>query len=158
MYYTFLNTPVGEILLTKKQNILHTICFPKKNKQFILDSLWEKNNDEFSREIKEIIDYFSGRLKKFSKIPLPKGTDFQQKIWKALLDIPYGATMSYQEIAKAAGSPKGARAAGNALNINPIPIIIPCHRVIGKNGSLTGFGGGLNVKKYLLDLEQKFSK
>jgi methylated-DNA-[protein]-cysteine S-methyltransferase len=158
IYYTFMETPVGKLLLTKKQKILQTISFPKKNKQQTIDSSWIENKDKFSMEIKEISDYFAGKLKKFSKITLPKGTDFQQQIWQALLDMPYGSTMSYQEIAEAAGSPKGARAAGNALNINPIPIIIPCHRVIGKNGSLTGFGGGIPTKQYLLELEQKFSK
>ena len=158
IYYAHINTPVGKILLTKKQDILHTISFPKKAGQLIPDSSWEEDKNKFSREIQEISDYFSGKLKTFSNIPLPKGTDFQQRIWKALLDIPYGSTKSYQEIATAAGSPKGARAAGNALNINPLPIIIPCHRVIGANGSLTGFGGGLPTKKYLLELEQKFSK
>ena len=158
MYFIIINTPVGKLLLTKKYDILYTICFSKKDKPFTPDISWQEDREKFSKEIKEISDYFSGKLKKFSTVTLPKGTAFQQKIWKALLDIPYGYTMSYQEIATAAGSPKGARAAGNALNINPIPIIIPCHRVIGTDGSLTGFGGGLPTKKYLLELEQKYSK
>ncbi len=157
-YFTFIDTPVGKLLLTKKQDNIHTISFTKKDKPFTPDISWKEDKNKFSKEIKEIADYFSGKLKEFFSFPIPEGTDFQQKIWKALLDIPYGSTMSYQEIATAAGSPKGARAAGNALNINPLPIIIPCHRVIGKNGSLTGFGGGLPIKKYLLELEQKFSK
>ena len=153
-----MDTPVGKLFLTKKLDILYTISFTKEDKPFAPDASWQEDKDKFSKEINEISDYFAGKLKNFSKISLPKGTEFQQKIWQALIDIPYGSTMSYQEIAAAAGSPKGARAAGNALNINPIPIIIPCHRVIGKNGSLTGFGGGLPTKKYLLELEQKFSK
>ena len=153
-----MDTPVGKLFLTKKRDILHTISFTKKDKPFAPDTSWQENKNKFSKEINEISDYFAGKLKNFSKISLPKGTKFQQKIWQALMDIPYGSTMSYQGIAAAAGSPKGARAAGNALNINPIPIIIPCHRVIGKNSSLTGFGGGLPTKKYLLELEQKFSK
>ena len=157
IYFSIIDTPVGEMLAVKKQGVLYKVSFPKKNKHHIPDNLWEEDATKFSKEIQEISDYFSGKVKEFSNPPLPKGTDFQQKIWKALLDIPYGSTITYQDIAIAAGSPKACRAAGNALNINPLPLIIPCHRVIGKDGSLTGFGGGLPIKKYLLELEQKFS-
>ena len=157
IYFTKIDTPVGKLLAVKKQGILIKLSFPKKDHNQISDPLWKEDKAKFSKEIQEISDYFSGQLKAFSNIPLPKGTDFQQKIWKALLDIPYGTTISYQDIAIAADSPKACRAAGNALNINPLPIIIPCHRVIGKDGSLTGFGSGLPIKKYLLELEQKYS-
>ena len=103
--------------------------------------------------IQQLDDYFSGKLQAFS-LPLdPHGTTFQQRVWEQLTLIPYGETISYSELAQRAGSPRGARAAGMACHNNPIPIVIPCHRVIGKNGSLTGFGGGLNLKEKLIDLE-----
>ena len=158
IYFFIMDTPVGDLLLIKKDKILHTISFSNETKKIRIDPTWKRDKNKFTKETKEIKDYFSGKLKNFPDIPLPQGTDFQQKIWKALLDIPYGSTISYQDIAVAAGSPKACRAAGNALNTNPLPILIPCHRVIGKNGSLTGFGGGLSTKKYLLELEQKFSE
>ena len=103
--------------------------------------------------IRQLDDYFGGKLQTFS-LPLnPCGTAFQQRVWEQLTLIPYGETISYSELALRSGSPRGARAAGMACHNNPIPIVIPCHRVIGKNGSLTGFGGGLNLKEKLIDLE-----
>lgn len=103
---------------------------------------------------KQLNEYFAGTRK---KIELPihlQGTKFQQKVWKALQQIPYGETRSYGEIAASIGNPKASRAIGGANNKNPIMIIVPCHRVIGADGSLVGFGGGLPAKKYLLDLEK----
>ncbi|MBS0384109.1 MAG: methylated-DNA--[protein]-cysteine S-methyltransferase [Proteobacteria bacterium] len=103
---------------------------------------------------KELDAYFAGRLKEF-KVPVrPQGTPFQEAAWKALTKIPYGATRSYGEQARAIGKPKAVRAIGAANGRNPIPIIIPCHRVIGADGSLTGFGGGMETKRFLLELEQ----
>ncbi|MDR1476532.1 MAG: methylated-DNA--[protein]-cysteine S-methyltransferase [Rickettsiales bacterium] len=99
--------------------------------------------------------YFAERLKKFD-LPLdPRGTEFQRKAWNALLEIPYGETRSYGEIAARIGNPKACRAVGMANNRNPISIIVPCHRVVGADGSLVGYGGGLGVKKFLLELESK---
>lgn len=103
---------------------------------------------------KQLNEYFAGTRKKF-ELPIHlQGTKFQQKVWKALLQIPYGETRSYGEIAASIGNPKASRAIGGANNKNPIMIIVPCHRVIGADGSLVGFGGGLPAKKYLLDLEK----
>ena len=100
--------------------------------------------------------YFSGRLKKFScRLDLRQGTGFQQRVWRKLRLIPFGETRSYQWLAKSIHQPKACRAVGNANGKNPIPIIIPCHRVIQKNGSLGGFTGGIDLKRYLLDLEKK---
>jgi len=104
--------------------------------------------------VKQLKSYFAGGLKEFS-LPLePEGTAFMKKVWSALCEIPYGKTASYKEIAERVGIPKGARAVGLANNRNPIPIFIPCHRVIGADGSLTGYAGGLEIKKRLLDLEK----
>lgn len=107
--------------------------------------------------IKQVQKYFSGKLKEFT-VPLEmNGTYFQCQVWSALLKIPYGETRSYGEIAKSIGNPKACRAVGMANNRNPIGIICPCHRVIGADGSLVGYDGGLDLKKYLLDLEKENS-
>ena len=107
--------------------------------------------------VNQLDDYFAGHLTAFN-IPLhPVGTDFQHRVWKALLDIPFGQTRSYMEIAKSIGNPQGVRAVAQAIGANGIGIIIPCHRVIGSNHSLTGFAGGLDKKQLLLQLEQTIS-
>ena len=105
---------------------------------------------------KQILEYLDGKRTNFTLPLAPKGTDFQRKVWDALLTIPYGETRSYEEIAIAVGNPKGCRAVGMSNNRNPIMILIPCHRVIGKNGKLVGYGGGLDVKEALLELEGRF--
>lgn len=102
----------------------------------------------------QLQEYFAGSRKGFALPIAPQGTAFQKAVWKILTEIPYGKTLSYGEVAALAGSPKGARAAGMACHNNPLIVVVPCHRVIGKNGSLTGFGGGLDVKEKLLALEQ----
>lgn len=103
----------------------------------------------------EIREYLEGKRKSFD-VPLEmKGTEFQKKVWKALLEIPYGKTATYGQIAAAAGSPQGGRAVGRANHDNPIAILVPCHRVVGANGKLTGYAGGLEIKKALLELEQE---
>ncbi|PKM85123.1 MAG: cysteine methyltransferase [Firmicutes bacterium HGW-Firmicutes-11] len=102
----------------------------------------------------QIVDYLAGRRRSFDLPLLPCGTEFQKNVWNALLQIPYGQTKTYQEIAEAVGNPKACRAVGNANNKNPISILIPCHRVIGKNGSMVGYGGGLAIKEQLLALER----
>lgn len=102
---------------------------------------------------KEIRDYFLGKLKEFT-IPLDLvGTEFQKQVWKALMEVPYGETVSYKDIAVRINNPKGMRAVGMANNKNKIPVIVPCHRIIGADGSLVGYGGGLHIKKRLLELE-----
>ena len=110
---------------------------------------------EASRQLQE---YFSGRRKIFTLPLAPKGTDFQMRCWEALLKVPYGETRSYGDIARSVGSPRGFRAVGMANNRNPISIIIPCHRIIGSDGKLVGFGGGLDIKEFLLGLESKYAK
>jgi len=103
---------------------------------------------------RQLREYFDGSRREFT-LPLdPVGSNFQQRVWRALIGIPYGETRSYQELAKALGNPKAVRAVGAANGRNPLPIVIPCHRVIGSDGKLVGYGGGLSVKKHLLDLER----
>ncbi len=136
---------------------MHTI---KKEKIPIVNAYNEIINKEnvptiLKYTIIELIEYFEGKRKQFDiPIVLMIGTPFQKKVWKALLTIPYGETQSYKQIAEKIECPKGYRAVGNANNHNPISIIIPCHRVIGSNNKLIGYGGGLDKKKFLLELEQ----
>ncbi len=114
----------------------------------------EKPTALLKKVVKELDEYFSGKRKTFD-IPISfNGTEFQKKVWNALLEIPYGETRSYKDIAEHIGNPKACRAVGMANHNNPISIIVPCHRVIGKNGSLTGYAGGLDMKNYLLQLEK----
>jgi len=105
--------------------------------------------------MRQLNAYFAGELREFEIPLLMEGTEFQKRVWKALLAIPYGETISYGELAKKIGEPKAVRAVGAANGQNPIPIIVPCHRVIGSDGSLTGFGGGIENKKRLLELESR---
>ena len=107
------------------------------------------------RAFKEIWEYLNGKRKAFDFPIATKGTDFQKKVWSALREIPYGKTKTYGEIAADIGSPKAARAVGNACNKNPLLLAVPCHRVLGANGSLTGFAAGIEIKKHLLLLEKK---
>jgi methylated-DNA-[protein]-cysteine S-methyltransferase len=120
------------------------------------DPSWQNENSPVLRETaKQLRAYFAGKLENFD-LPLgPVGTKFQVGVWNRLCDIPYGETISYGQLAKQIGSPKASRAVGLANGSNPIPIIIPCHRVIGSNGKLTGYGGGLPIKEKLLALEQR---
>lgn len=115
--------------------------------------------NEISRwAVKELKEYFLGERKKFTVPWVAEGTEFQKRVWKILSRIPYGETRTYKEIAEEAGNSQASRAVGMANNKNPIPIIIPCHRVIGSDGKLTGYAGGLEIKKFLLDLERGNTK
>lgn len=111
------------------------------------------NTDNNNPYITQLDEYFRGYRTKFDIPIVTIGTDFQKSVWNVLKDIPYGETISYKEVAIKLGKTKAARAVGQANNLNPIPIIIPCHRVIGSDGTLTGYRGGLNIKKYLLEFE-----
>ncbi|MCP4578815.1 MAG: methylated-DNA--[protein]-cysteine S-methyltransferase [Deltaproteobacteria bacterium] len=157
MYYDYFETGlIGPLTLVGDEAGLRRIVFEKgKNLITILDQ-WKKNPGFFAPVKAQLRAYFKGRLKQFD-IPLaPVGTPFQLKVWESLRAIPYGELVSYKTIAEAIGNPKAVRAVGGANGRNPIPIIVPCHRVIGSDGSLTGFGGGLKTKKLLIDLEKRY--
>ena len=146
-YYT---SPIGILKLVCSDKFLQEVHFVKEEGENL------KNLSKIVSTCKEQLDrYFAGSLKKFS-IPLEfvHGTDFQKKVWQALQSIPYGQTRSYQDIAMQIGNPKAVRAVGGANNKNPISIIVPCHRVIGKNGKLVGYAGGVEKKEMLLELEK----
>lgn len=118
------------------------------------DTYFDAEEDEFIKKIKsQLLAYCQGKLRDFDLDLLVEGTEFQKKVWEEMQKIPYGKTMTYGDLAEKVGNPKGARAVGMACNKNKIPIIIPCHRVVGKNGKLTGFAGGLDIKELLLKIE-----
>jgi len=154
MYFcTLEKTPVGPLRLVADERGLNTVCFLRGRKKEAVQDDWKEDPAFFVDVIRQLQEYFVGALREF-EIPLRmEGTEFQKKVWKNLQKIPYGETISYGELAKRIGDPKAVRAVGAANGQNPLPIIVPCHRVIGSNGSLTGFGGGLENKRRLLDLE-----
>lgn len=151
MNVIYYDTEVGKIKIEENGVAITKIEFMGQDIQEELG-----NETELLKEtIKQLEEYFRGVRNDFD-LPLePNGTEFQRRVWKSLIEIPYGETRSYSEIAKAIGNEKACRAVGMANNKNPIPIIIPCHRVIGANGKLVGYAGGLDVKEKLLKLEKK---
>ncbi|MBU6422065.1 MAG: methylated-DNA--[protein]-cysteine S-methyltransferase [Gammaproteobacteria bacterium] len=153
MYYCYLQTPVGQLLLAGGAQGLRHVDFQDGPHPAKPEPDWQKDEKPFREVIKQLKEYFAGQRRSFDLPLAPEGTDFQLKVWRALRGIPFGATWSYGQLAKRIGKPKASRAVGAANGQNPIPIIVPCHRVIGADGSLTGFGGGLKIKQQLLELE-----
>jgi methylated-DNA-[protein]-cysteine S-methyltransferase len=150
-YYTTYDSPIGILKIIEDGKNIIGIEFG--DNQYDKTNTVLKSTPLLKEAALQLSEYFSGKRKKFT-IPLfLEGTEFQIKVWNSLLKIPYGETRSYKDIAKEAGCPQGARAIGLANNRNHIPIIIPCHRVIGTNGSLTGYAGGLDIKRKLLEIE-----
>jgi methylated-DNA-[protein]-cysteine S-methyltransferase len=153
-YHTVISSPIGEILLTADEKGLTGINFQDARGARTPPSDSIKSAAPFKEAARQLKAYFRGELYKFD-IPLSvKGTVFQLRVWKALSTIPYGKTVSYGEVAKRIGRPAASRAVGAANRSNPLPIVLPCHRVIGSDGRLTGNAGGLHLKEYLLKLEK----
>ena len=152
--YTYIPTPIGNILYAQKDGLTYRVLLPSKGKTPSPDPSWRADDENTATGASKINAYFKGETRTVSCTNLPEGTPFQQRIWNAALQIPYGRTVSYEDVARAAGNPKACRAAGAALGANPLPIIIPCHRVIGKSGKLGGFSSGPDIKSYLIHLEQ----
>lgn len=151
-YKTYFESPIGNLKL------LFNSDYELNSVQFVEDGLSVPDpNDPGIKEIQNVLiqltEYFDRRRTKFELKLSPSGTEFQKKVWDQLMQIPYGRTLSYQEVARQLGDPKVVRAAASANGKNPIPIIIPCHRVIGSDGLLTGYSGGLHRKKWLLEHE-----
>ena len=158
MYYCYLDTPIGELLLAGEDEGLAMIGFPKGSMRRDPEPDWIYNEKPLANARQQITEYFAGSRKEFD-LPLKlTGTEFQVSVLKALQEIPYGETVSYGEIAKRIGRPKAVRAVGAANGRNPVPIVVPCHRVIGSSGDLTGFGGGLDTKEALLRLEAEHTQ
>ena len=146
--------PVGSVGIAEDDGRITRVFFAGDAKAGGMQDHQLQESELIKRAAEQLSEYFEGKRKEFD-LPLAfAGTDFQKRVWEALLTIPYGETRNYGEIAAQAGNPKAARAVGMANNRNPIVIICPCHRVIGSDGSLVGYGGGLPAKQYLLDLEK----
>ncbi|HET7435542.1 MAG TPA: methylated-DNA--[protein]-cysteine S-methyltransferase [Thermoanaerobaculia bacterium] len=147
--YTTLPSPVGPLLLAREGAAITQISFGGEPRDE-----WRRDDDAFADAIGQLREYFDGKRKVFDLELAPRGTEFQRAVWTALTAIPYGELRSYRDIAIRIGKPEAVRAVGAANGANPLPIVVPCHRVVGSNGSLTGFGGGLTAKQYLIDLER----
>lgn len=161
IYYDYYQSPVGRLLLLAQNEGLIYIEFEQEQRTTSVEPFTKASSTsrailEIFCKTKEILDrYFAGEKIPFQQLDFlaPQGTEFQQSVWKILREIPYGETTTYGEIAKKLGKPSAMRAVGGAVGRNPISILIPCHRVLGKNQALTGFGGGLPNKRFLLTLE-----
>ena len=148
VYIRNLSSPIGNLVVKSNGSAITDI---------VLDVYTNENPDKLTQlAVNELSMYFDGTLTRFSFPIEPMGTDFQKRVWKILTEIPYGETVSYGDIAEKLGGKRYSRAVGCAVNKNPVLIAVPCHRVVGADGSLTGFAYGLAVKKYLLNIETKY--
>lgn len=156
LYYSRIDdSPVGPLLLAGNRDGLHVLAFGAGSRPRAIEADWVADTTGILKSVRQELDeYFAGRLKRFTTPVVFEGTPFQHQVWTQLCRIPYGETISYMELANRINNPKAVRAVGLANGANPIAIIVPCHRVIGANGSLTGFGGGLPMKRALLELER----
>lgn len=154
MRYRTIESPIGSLLLAGDDAGLRYLLFTGGRNGAQPKPDWEPDGGTLGETARQLTAYFAAKLRQFDVPLAPAGTPFQQQVWRALCDIPYGETTSYGELAERIDNPKAVRAVGLANGSNPIAIIIPCHRVIGSNGSLTGYGGGLPIKKTLLELER----
>jgi methylated-DNA-[protein]-cysteine S-methyltransferase len=153
--YTRMESPVGPLLLVADDGGLRRIDFVNGRNPGGPDPQWHDDAEPLHETVRQLRAYFGGELETFDLAPAPQGTPFQLAVWNRLCEIPFGETISYGELARCIGNPNASRAVGLANGSNPIPIVIPCHRVIGSNGKLTGYGGGLPIKEKLLGLERR---
>jgi methylated-DNA-[protein]-cysteine S-methyltransferase len=154
MLHAYMDSPVGPLLLMADDDGLHLIEFENPRHPVARGDDWSAGDNAVLRETRMQLDeYFAGTRRDFDLPLAPRGTKFQRDVWQALRRIPYGETISYAQLATRIGKPSAMRAVGAANGRNPLPIVVPCHRVIGADGSLTGFGGGLPTKQFLLQLE-----
>lgn len=154
IFHTRIDSPVGPLLLAASDAGLHAIEFQDAKHPIRRGDDWREGDHPLLRRAKaQLEEYFAGKRHSFDLPLAPQGTDFQKDVWQALAAIPYGKTASYAQLAGQVGRPRASRAVGAANGRNPLPIVLPCHRVIGADGSLTGFGGGLPTKQRLLELE-----
>jgi O-6-methylguanine DNA methyltransferase len=153
MYYTYATIPAGNIMLTSDGDILSGIywCVYKHAPQ--PQQGWIEDQAKFGSVLDQLNDYFAGKRRTFNVVFEVKGTPFQKRVWNELSTIDFGETQTYQQIASAIGAPSAVRAVAGAIGRNPLSIVVPCHRVIGSNGQLTGFAGGIESKRLLLTLE-----
>lgn len=150
IWFDTLPSPVGDLLMATNASGLVHIGFSEERHSFKRSGQWLRAPERLSEVSGQLNEYFSGHRKQFDLKLIPQGTVFQMQVWAQLREIPFGETISYGELARRIDNPKAMRAVGLANGRNPIPIIVPCHRVIGADGSLTGFGGGIERKRWLL--------
>jgi methylated-DNA-[protein]-cysteine S-methyltransferase len=153
--YSYIDTPLGDMLATRDEGGITGLDLPRSRYPRKVRDDWERDDAAFDDIRSQLGEYFAGERQEFDLRLNLGGSPFQTLVWNALIGIPYGETTSYGKVAVAIGHPDGPRAVGLANGQNPVPIIVPCHRVIGANGSLTGYGGGLDAKRWLLDHEAK---
>lgn len=153
LYYDIISSPIGQLLLLASDKGLKKILFEDQFDHENISGDWQKDSTKLEDVKTQLLGYFDQKLTTFRLELDPDGTVFQKQIWKQLEEIPFGEVRSYQDIANAIEKPNACRAVGMANSKNPIPIVIPCHRVIGKNGKLTGYAGGLENKAILLQIE-----
>lgn len=153
--HTEVDSPIGPIRLLAREGVLSALHMEVTRHPPRPDDFGRRDPVGFTAVAEQLVAYFAGELTEFDLPLAPLGTPFQQRVWAALREIPYGTTQSYGALAARIGSPGAARAVGLANGSNPISIIVPCHRVIGSTGALTGYGGGVERKEFLLDLERR---
>jgi methylated-DNA-[protein]-cysteine S-methyltransferase len=151
-FYATMPSPVGELLLTASDDGLTGVYLPGEGLR--PDPSWKLTPARFTDCAQQLGEYFAGDRHEFSLPLAPPGTPFQREVWNELIDITYGTTISYTELARRVGRPRSQRAVGAANGRNPVCIIVPCHRVVGANGALTGYSAGIDAKRWLLDFEQ----
>jgi methylated-DNA-[protein]-cysteine S-methyltransferase len=154
IYWHEIDSPIGRLLLAGDGDGLIRLSFQSGPRPLRPADGWIAEPAPLEAPVAQLTEYFAGRRRTFDLRLAPRGTEFQRRVWRALSDIPYGKTISYGELARRIGSPGASRAVGLANGANPLPIVVPCHRVIGADGTLTGFGGGLPIKRKLLALEE----
>ncbi len=154
-YYDIIDSPMGSILIASRENALAGLWFKGQKYEGKPESDWEQRQaDPVLRQVStQLKQYYAGKREAFDIALNLSGTDFQKSVWKELLNIPYGQTISYGELANRLRKPKAVRAAAAAVGKNPVSLVVPCHRVVGANGSLTGYAGGIKRKEGLLSLE-----
>jgi methylated-DNA-[protein]-cysteine S-methyltransferase len=155
--YGFFDSPVGRLLVAGDADHVRRISFPTEQQTKPPPAHWRRADQPFAETFRQLDAYFAGELTRFDLALRATGTAFQKQVWAALCDIAFGETLSYGALAARIGRPSASRAVGAANGANPLPIVVPCHRVIGADGSLTGFGGGVEIKRFLLAHEQGVS-
>lgn len=151
--YTIMPSPIDPLTLVAREGQLIGIYCQEHKKKPLIGQDWREDSAPFGEAIQQLEEYFKGKRREFDLPLAPEGTSFQRTVWAELQNIPFGQTISYGELARRIQNPKAVRAVGLANGRNPLSIVIPCHRVIGANGKLTGYGGGLERKKKLLEME-----
>ncbi|MCY4438775.1 MAG: methylated-DNA--[protein]-cysteine S-methyltransferase [Deltaproteobacteria bacterium] len=155
MNYDWMESPAGDLLIVADDAALRMISFREGSYPGKVPEGWRRGGAVVADATGQLGEYFAGRRQRFDLPLAPSGTAFQLRVWQALREIPYGVTCSYGEQARAMGQPRAVRAVGAANGRNPLPIVVPCHRVIGGDGRLTGYAGGLEIKRFLLELESR---